>query len=175
MSSGPRAKRRRQRCASTMRAVESAPPETARMMRPERGNDANSPAISRCEIAAAASAMDTLLFPLDRLPDAQGGAGIFAADLRQRAGGGILLAELRERLTEPQQRVRRLGGGGVVARDEQEHLGGVAILLALEEGLAEPIIGIRGARIARISFEEIAKALLGERIVLAQHIAIGEV
>src|SRR5215470_13142322 len=103
MSCGPRANRRRQRRVSTIRAVESAPPDTARMIRPARGNDANSPAISRCEIAAAASAVDTLLFPLDRLPDAQRGAGIFAADLRQPAAGGVLLAHLRERLAEPQQ------------------------------------------------------------------------
>src|ERR1043166_5022091 len=100
--SGPRARRWRHRCATSMRAVESAPPDTARITRPERGKDANSPAISRSEIAAA-SAMDTLLFPLDRLPDGQRGAGIFAADLRQRAAGGVLLAHLRERLAKPQQ------------------------------------------------------------------------
>src|SRR5262249_42629331 len=44
-----------------------------------------------------------------------------------------------------------------------------------EEGLAEPIVRVRGPRVARVSLEEIAKALLGERIILAQHIAIGEV
>src|SRR5689334_23723617 len=120
MSCGPRAKRRRQRRASTMRAVESAPPDTARMIRPERGNDANSRAISRCEIATAASAVDTLLFPLDRLPDAQRGAGVFAADLRQRAARRVFFAQLPKGLTEPQQCVGRLGGGGVIPRNKQE-------------------------------------------------------
>src|SRR5262245_27731331 len=111
-----------------MRAVESAPPDTARITRPERGKDANSPAISRSEIATA-SAMDTLLFPLDRLPDGQRGAGVFATDLRQRAASGVLLAHLRERLPKPQQRVGGLGGRGMVARNEQEHLRGVGIFV----------------------------------------------
>src|ERR1043166_9574133 len=107
--SGPRARRWRHRCASTMRAVESAPPDTARITRPERGKDANSPAISRSEIAAA-SAMDTLLFPLDCRREGQRGGGILAPALRQRAAGGVLLVVWREGLAEPQQCVGRLGG-----------------------------------------------------------------
>src|ERR1700731_997396 len=172
--SEPRARRRRHRWASTMRAVESAPPDTARITRPERGNDANSSAISRSEIAAA-SAMDTLLFPLDRLPDAQRGAGIFAADLRERAAGGVLLAHLREGLAEPQQRVGGLGGRGVIARNEQKQLGGVGIFVALKQGLAQPVIRVRRARIARVLLEETAKTLLGKFVILAQHVTISEV
>src|SRR5262249_43590634 len=173
--SGPWHGRRRPRCASTRGAVEWAPPETARINRPKRGNDANSPAISRSEIAAVASAMDTLLFPLDRLSDAQRGAGIFAADLCEGAAGGVLLAHVPERLAKPQQRVGSLGSGCVVARNQQEQLGGVAIFLALEQSLAQPIICIRGARVARVFLQEIAKALFGETVIFAQHVAIGEV
>src|SRR5207253_9649499 len=130
-------------------------------------------AISRSEIAAA-SAMDTLLFPLNRLPDAQRGAGIFAADLRERAAGGVLLAHLREGLAEPQQRVGGLGGRGVIARNEQEQLGGVGIFVALEQGLAQPVIRVRRARIARVLLQETAKTLIGEVVILAQHVTIRE-
>src|SRR5689334_19749567 len=158
-----------------MRAVESAPPETARITRPEWGNDANSPAISCSEIPAAASAMDTLLFPLDRLSDTERGAGIFAADLREGAAGSVLLAHLSERLAKPQQRIGRLGRRRVIARHQQEQLGGVAIFLTLEQGLAQPVIGVRCARVARVFLQEIAKALFGEAVILAQHIAIREV
>src|SRR5580704_15837440 len=158
-----------------MRAVESAPPETARITRPDRGNDANSPAISPSAIAAAVSAMDTLLFPLDGLLHAQRGAGVFAADLRQGAAGRVLLAQLAERLAEPQQRVGRLGGSPVVARDEQEQLGSVAVFLALEQALAQPVIGVRRPGVARVFLQEDAEALVGEGIVLVQHVAVGEV
>src|ERR1043166_5913972 len=185
--SGPRARCRRHRCASSMRAAESAPPDTARITRPERGKDANSPAISRSEIAAA-SAMDTLLFPLDRLPDAQRGAGIFAADFGQGAAGGVLLAHLGEGppgaslpplwgegLPEPQQRVGRLRCRGVIARDEQEQLGGVGIFVPLEERLAQPVIRVGGARVAWILLQETAQTLLREIVVLAQDVTVGEV
>src|SRR5262249_42343067 len=169
ISCGPRVRRCRHRCASSIRAVESAPPDTARITRPERGKEANSSAISRSEIAGA-SAMDTLLFPLDRLPDAQCGAGIFAADLGQSAARGVLLAHLRERLAEPQQRIGRLGGRGMIARNEQEQLGGVGIFVTLKQGLAQPVIRVCRARVTRVPLQETAEALFCEIVVLPQHV-----
>ena len=57
----------------------------------------------------------------------------------------------------------------------RKDLGGVAIALALKQALAEPVIGVRRQPIARIFLHEGAQAFLGERVVLAQHVAVGEV
>src|SRR4051794_22560714 len=101
MRSGPRLSAARQRAASTMRAVESGPPDTARIRVGAALRSANSVLASATEIGAA-SAADTLLFPVDALLHADRCARIFAQDLAERCTGGFLLAERRERLTEPQ-------------------------------------------------------------------------
>src|SRR3954453_14208111 len=95
-SSGPFARRARQRAASTSNAVESAPPDTASRTRPECGNSEKRPSASRSEIAAPLSAAGALLFTLDALLHAQGSAGILAGDLPKRGAGGLLLAESGE-------------------------------------------------------------------------------
>src|SRR6202011_905431 len=107
----------RQRAASTIKAVESGPPETARISAGADLRSANRVFASAAETGAARSAADTLLFPIDALLHAQRRARIFAQHLAERRAGGLLLAQHRERLAEPQQRVGRLGGGFVPGRD----------------------------------------------------------
>src|SRR5205085_10930663 len=93
IKSGPFLQADRQRAARTRRAVESAPPETARMTRPRPGTMANKAAVSWSAIGAGRSAADTLLFPLDALLHAQRCAGIFGGNRRERATGSIPLAQ----------------------------------------------------------------------------------
>src|ERR1700686_5130695 len=140
MSCGPFLSAARQRAASTIRAVESGPPETARRRAGADLRSANRVFASAAETGAARSAADTLLFPIDALLHAERRAGIFAQHLSERRAGGLLLAQPRERLTEPQQRVGRFGGGLIFGRDIQERFGGVAIALPLEQALAQPIL-----------------------------------
>ena len=77
--------------------------------RAHRASGSNSVFASAAETGAASSAADTLLFSLDTLLHAGRCTGKFAQDLTERRAGGFLLAERGERLSEPQQRVRRLG------------------------------------------------------------------
>src|SRR5262245_8187520 len=107
INSGPRLSAARQRAASTMRAVESGPPETARMMAGADDRSANRALASATEIGAA-SAADTLLFPVDALLHVDRRARIFAQNLGERRAGRFLLAHRRQRLPEPQQRIGRL-------------------------------------------------------------------
>src|SRR6202030_4175245 len=130
---------------------------------------------SAAETGAARSAADTLLFPVDALLHAERRAGIFAQHLSERRAGGLFLAQHRERLAEPQQRVARLGGGFIFGRDIEEGFGGVAIALPLEQAFAQPILRLGRHPVAGIFAQEGAKSVLGQRIVLAQDIAVGEV
>src|SRR5262249_12657947 len=157
-----------------MSAVESGPPETARIALATEARSANSPAASRVETGAA-SAAGTLLFSLDALLEGNRGARIAASDLIEGGACRVLLAERRKRLAEPQQRIRRLGGGLGFGRAREERLRGIRIALALEQRLAEPIVRVGYQPIARVFFEERAEAVLGERIVLVQNIPVGEV
>src|SRR5262249_38027600 len=86
-----------------------------------------------------------------------------------------LLAERRKRLPEPQQRLGGLGGRFILGRDVEEGFGGIAPALALVEALAEQILRVHGEPVAREFLQEAAEAFLGERIVLAQEVAVGEV
>src|ERR1700674_3980536 len=158
-----------------MSAVESGPPETASRRRELAVRSPSSASASDAETGVSSSAFDTLLFPLDALLHGDRGARIFAADLAESGAGRFLLVERGQRLAEPQQRVRCLAGGVVFRRDGEERFGGVMIPLALEQRLAEPIMRVGGETVARILLQETAKALFGERIVLAQHIAVSEV
>src|SRR5262249_32277464 len=121
------------------------------------------------------SAAHTLLFPVDALLHADRCARILAQDFAERRAGGFLLTERRERLTEPQQRVRRLGGGFVFGRHVEEALGGVAVALTLEQALPQPVLCLRRHPIVGIALEETAEAILGERVVAAQDVAVGEI
>src|SRR6516225_3839516 len=49
------------------------------------------------------------------------------------------------------------------------------VALTLEQRLAEPVVGVRDHAVAWMFLQKSAKALLGKRIVLAQHISVGEV
>src|SRR6266498_3199180 len=106
MSFGRRLRAARQRAARNKSAVESGPPETASITLASRSISANSLAASRAEIGAA-SAAGTLLFPLDALFEDHRGAGIFASDLIECRACRVFFAHRRERLPEPEQRVRR--------------------------------------------------------------------
>src|SRR5580704_2694703 len=129
-SRGPFLRAARQRAARTMRAVESGPPDTASRSAGADLSPANSVLASAAETGAAASAADTLLFPIDTLLHAERRAGIFAQHLSERRAGGFLLAQHGERLAETQQRIGRPGGGFIFGRDVEKGFGGVAVALA---------------------------------------------
>src|SRR5271170_8221880 len=125
MSFGPRLSRFVQRAASSKSAVESGPPETARI-RPRKPSRPKKSAFASSS-PTAFSAVGTLLFPVHALFYGGRGARIFAQHLAERGAGRFLLAERRKRLTEPQQRVRRARGRLIFGGDREERLGGVAV------------------------------------------------
>src|SRR5262245_12459751 len=170
---GPRLRARRQRTANTSSAVESAPPETASTSVEASANGSNSAFASAAETAS--SAAGTLLFSLDPLLHIRRSARKFAQHLAERGAGSLFLAEHGERLSEAEQRIGRLGVRFVFGRDVEEGFRRVAVALALELALAEPEGGIAGEPIVGIPAQEVAEAVLGERVVLAQHVAVGEV
>src|SRR3954447_9691838 len=100
----------RQRVAKTRSAVESGPPETARMITGADLRSANSVSASAIE-RAATSAADTLLFPVDGLLHARRRTWIFAQDLAEGSTSGLPFTERPQRLPKTQKRVRRPGGG----------------------------------------------------------------
>src|SRR6185437_14427890 len=174
ISFGPRLRDLRQRAASTSSAVESGPPDTARIRAECDDAKPKSNSASAAKTAPV-SAVDTLLFPLDALPDACGRARIFAADLGERRARHFLLLHGIERLRKPQQRVGRLGVSRVLGREFEEGLRRGIILLALEQALAQPELSFRCAAVARILAEEAAEGLLGQRVVLAHHVTVAEI
>src|SRR5215207_7572852 len=157
-SGGPLFSAARQRAAKTSNAVESGPPETARTRAGAWTRSANSDFASAVETGAA-SAADTLLFPVDALPHGHGGTRIFAQHLAKRSAGRFLLTQTRERLSEAQERLRCLAGGLVLGRNGEEGLRCVAELLPLEMAFAEPIVRIRCQPVAREPHEEAAEAV----------------
>src|SRR5262245_25245893 len=175
MSFGPRLSALRQRAISINRAVESGPPETARTRAETRASGANNAFASAAETGAASSAADTLLFSLDPLPHRGRRARKFAHDFSERRAGRLLLAERGKRLSEAQKRIGRLGGGFVFGRDVEEGFRRVAEAVALEHAFAEPIGGVAGEPIIGILAQETVEGVFGERVVLAQHIAVSEI
>ena len=117
-------------------------------------------------IGAAASAADAFLLTVDALPDRDRGARIFAQDFRERGASGLALAHRRQRLAEPQQRIRRARVGLELGRNAQELLGGVAGALALEHAFAKPVLRVGHKPVAREAAQEIAEAVFGQRVVL---------
>src|SRR5215471_12402648 len=97
----------RQRAARTISAVESGPPDTARMIAGKACRSEKSAFVSDAETTFD-SAVRTLLFLRDTAFHAGRGLRIFAADFRKRRTSGLLLVHRGERLAETQQRVRRL-------------------------------------------------------------------
>src|SRR5690348_11224856 len=112
-----------QRAASSKSAVESGPPDTA-TTKPGKSSKPRNSALNSSS-PTAASAVGTLLFPLHVLLHRKRSARIFAHHLAERSARGLLLAERRQRLSEPQQRIRRASRGLVFGRDGEERLGGV--------------------------------------------------
>src|SRR6266508_4051712 len=165
MSFGPRFSARRQRAMSSSSAVESGPPETARTRAGAWTSGANSAFASAAETGAASSAADTLLFSLDPLLHRRRRAWELAQHFAERC----------ERLPKAQKRIGSFGDGFIFGRDGEEGFRGVAVALALEHAFAQPIGGIPDEPIIGIFAQEAAEGVFGEGVVLAQHIAIGEV
>src|ERR1035441_10496982 len=198
---GPLLRALRQRAASTISAVESGPPETASTSAGKWSRSEKSDLASVAETGAAfcvgmifirkpvpsiesspracfsdhTLAVRTLLFLRDAAFRGSRGARKFAPDFGQRGAGRFLLIERVERLSEPQQGVRRLAGVLEFSRDRQEGFRRVAIALALEQALAQPILRVRHQLFVRIFAQEIAERLLGQRVIFVQHIAIRHV
>src|SRR5580658_5727576 len=139
-SFGARLSRFAQRAASTRSAVESGPPDTA-STRPGKSSRPRNSALASPS-ATAASAVGTLLFPVDALLHAHRGARIFAQHFAQRSAGRFLFAERRKRHAEPQQRIGGPRGGVVFRRHRKEGFRGVAIALALKQGFAPPVLRV---------------------------------
>src|SRR6185437_14893989 len=83
-------------------AVESAPPETARISPRKPSRPLNSAFASSSP--SAASAVGTLLFSIHRLLYAAGSMRIFAQDFAKRCTSGFLLTQSGQRLAKAQQR-----------------------------------------------------------------------
>src|ERR1700689_32817 len=162
-----------QPAAMTRRAVESGPPETARI-RPRRSVRSPNSAFASPS-RSASSAMATLLFSIHRLLYPGGGMRIFPQHFAERCTGGFLFTQSSQRLAKPQEGFRRARGRLVFGRHGEEGLGGGAILLLLKKTFAKPILCFRREAIARILAQETAEGVGGERIVFVQHIAVGEI
>src|SRR6185437_17021686 len=194
-SLGPVLRAARQRAISIISAVESGPPDTASSKTGKSERSEKSAFASDTEtgkdfsvgmilsgnrfppsgIMPYISAAHALLFLRDAALHAGRRLGIFAADFRQRGAGGFLLMHGGERLAEPQQRIRRLAGVLVFGRDRKEGLGSVAVVLLLEQALAQPILRVRHQALVGMLLEEVAEGLRRQRVVFAQHIAVGHV
>src|SRR4029079_14394578 len=118
-SSGLVSSESRHCAAMTMSAVESGPPETASTRTGKDCSPEKSDVTSDAETALA-SAVRTLLFLRDPALHAGGGARECAVKLGERGARRLFLVHRRERLTKPQQRVRRLSRSLVSGRNVQE-------------------------------------------------------
>src|ERR1700704_1862088 len=201
MRRGPRAKARRQRAASHINAIESGPPETARTIAgaafqsanrrfafcAEIGEWSSSVRMTHCKTAHTlrssprltltdhALTLDPLLLTVHGRFNAARGARIFPCHLAERGTGGLLLLQGRKRLSEPQQGVRSFRRFIEFGGHAKERFRSVTVLLALEETLAQPVLGICHQGIAGVFLREAAHRRLGQRIVLALHIADAEI
>src|ERR1700730_9818197 len=151
-SFGARLSRFAQRAASTRRAVESGPPDTA-STRPGKSSRPRNSAFASPS-PTLPSAVGTLLFPVDALLHAHRGARIFAQHLTQRSTGGFFFAERRKRHAEPQQCIGRPRGGVIFRRHGEEGFRGIAIALALKQGFAHPELRLGRQAIGRILAQE---------------------
>src|SRR6202023_1208058 len=170
MSFGARLSRFAQRAASTRRAVESGPPDTA-STRPGKSSRARNSAFASPS-PTAASAVGTLLFPVEALVHAHRGARIFAQHPAEQSTGGFLSAEPRKRHAEPQQRIGRPRGGVVLRRHGEEGFRGIAIALALKQGFAHPELRLGRQAIGGILAQERSKFFRRGTIVLVLQVAV---
>src|SRR5580698_1742544 len=173
MSFGARLSRFAQRAASTSSAVESGPPDTA-STRPGKSSRPRNSAFASPS-ATAASAVGTLLFPIDALLHAQRGARIFAQHLAQRSAGCFLFTERRKRHAEPQQRIGRPRGGVILGRHREEGFRRIAIALALKQCFAHPELRLGRLAVARILTQERSELVRGRTIVLVLEVAVSEI
>src|SRR5579862_1043490 len=151
-SLGPRLRRLIHRAARTSSAVESGPPDTARISPGNPSRPRNRAPASPSETAS--SAVGTLLFPIHALLHIERGARVFAQHFAERSAGRFFFAKRRERHSEFQQRVGCARVRVVFGRDGEEGFRGVAILLTLEQALAEPVLRLWRQPIARMLFQE---------------------
>src|SRR6202044_1233449 len=117
--------------ARTNSAVESGPPETARINPRAFSRPLNTTFASSSRTAFLA--VGTLLFPVHVLLHRRRSPRIFWQAFAERRAGSFLFPERRERLTEPHQRLRRARGGFVFGRDRQEGFSGLPIMLFLKQ------------------------------------------
>src|SRR5580704_3742697 len=172
-SFGARRMRLAQRAVRTSSAVESGPPEIARIRprKPSRPKNSAFASSSR----TACSAVDTFLFPIDGLLHGRRSARIFSQDFAERRARGFLLTQSGQRLAKPQQRVRRARGGFVFRGDREEGLGGIMVLLVLKQAFAEPILRLARQPVARIFLQEIAECVAGRPAIFLQDVAVSEI
>src|SRR5215472_14991231 len=162
-SFGARLSRFAQRAASTSSAVESGPPETARMRPREFSRPENNAFASSSR--RAWSAVGAFLFTVDALLHAERSARIFPQHLAKRGACGFFFAQGRKRLPQPQQRVRSARGVLVFGGNGEKGFRSVAVLFVLKQALAQPVLRFGSEPVARIFVQEIAERLLGEREV----------
>ena len=137
-SFGPRLSALRQRAASQSSAVESGPPETARSrtgMSAKKPRSSLASAAETGRLVSSGHASAPARRPASRCSTR---ADICGSTSAKRRAGHLLLLERRQRLAEPQQRVRRLGVRAVLGGDGEELLGRRVVALALEQAFAEP-------------------------------------
>src|SRR5215468_7601887 len=156
----------RQRAASSISAVESGPPDTARAMTGSACRSAKSVLVS--DGAIASDFWSDMIVTESRFPppDQVRGAGhrdhilavraflllldaafhvgrgprILASDFGKRGAGGFFLVHRGKRLTETQQRVRRLRRAFELGRNAKERFRGVTVALLLKQAFAQPIL-----------------------------------
>src|SRR6185312_17540096 len=183
MSLGPRASPARQRAASSMRAVESGPPDTASSTAGSASRSWNSAAASagvilelcsegmtgRDDGSRAARRQSAVLFLQllrGRALHARRGVRIFASDLRERCASRLFLMQRRERLAEPEQSVRRLAAVLMLGRQREEGFRRLAIMLLLIERLAEPVLRVGYELLVRMLAQEVLEGLHGQPVIL---------
>src|ERR1700733_4760993 len=96
------------------------------------------PLSSRIRSETMLLALNPLLLAVHGGFDAARGARIFPRHLAKRSAGGPLLLQGRQRLSEPQQGIRRFRRFVELGGYREKGFGRVAIALALEKTLAQP-------------------------------------
>src|SRR5215471_16251046 len=173
----------RQRAASSISAVESGPPDTARAMTGSACRSAKSVLASDGAIASDLwsdmivtesrfpppdqvrspgyrdhiLAVCAFLLLLDAALHVGRGPGILAPDFGKRGAGRFFLVHGGKRLTEAQQRIRRLRRAFELGRNSKERFRGVAVALLLKQTFAEPILRLGYEAFVRIFLQVIAE------------------
>src|SRR4051794_17948832 len=109
----------RQRAASSIRAVESGPPETARRRPGSGARSANRALASPAKTGKALTA-GSFLFAFGALFNIGGGARKLASHFAEGGAGGLLFAQRRQGFAQSQQRIGAFGRGFVFRGYGQE-------------------------------------------------------